>query len=269
MEYFKVVNWENYQHYRTRNPAWIKLHANILDDYKFGMLNDAERYQIVAIWLLASKNNNTLPIDPEWVQSRIGSSQVVDLQRFFDLKLLAPCKRNASATLARRYNREEKRREEKRRTPPIPPLAGGNDIADKHFELFWKAYPKTDPPSRSVKKLTLKMWHTRVREGVDPDSMILAARNYASAQGHEPRFVKGAQVFIGANAHFEFWVKPPDSLKPKATPKIDANLKATEDWLNDERRVCNPDEHPRCGDGGTDRPAHPAGVLGSPEKSGR
>lgn len=75
-----VVNWEKYQHYKDRTPPWIKLHAEILNDYDFSCLQDASKLHLVLIWVLASQLNNEIPDDPEWVKKRIGATEEVDLK---------------------------------------------------------------------------------------------------------------------------------------------------------------------------------------------
>lgn len=49
-------NWENFQHYRDRNPLWIKLHKNLLDDRKFQSLPLAARALAPMLWLIASES---------------------------------------------------------------------------------------------------------------------------------------------------------------------------------------------------------------------
>lgn len=49
-------NWENFQHYRDRNPLWIKLHKNLLDDRKFQSLPVAARALAPMLWLIASES---------------------------------------------------------------------------------------------------------------------------------------------------------------------------------------------------------------------
>ena len=51
--YVKIKNWEKYQHYKDRNPPWVKLYNSMLDDPDFNDLNDATRYHAIAIMLLA------------------------------------------------------------------------------------------------------------------------------------------------------------------------------------------------------------------------
>ena len=32
MHHLRVRNWERYQHYKERNPPWIKLYVELLDE---------------------------------------------------------------------------------------------------------------------------------------------------------------------------------------------------------------------------------------------
>ncbi len=66
MPTFSVKNFERFQHYKDRSPPWIKLYNELLDDYGFGRLPDASKMHLVAIWLLASRNDNKIPHDAEW-----------------------------------------------------------------------------------------------------------------------------------------------------------------------------------------------------------
>lgn len=65
--YFAVRNWEEFQHYKDRDPTWIKLYNRLLDDYAFGLLPDARKWHLIGIFLLASRHNNRIPKDPHWV----------------------------------------------------------------------------------------------------------------------------------------------------------------------------------------------------------
>lgn len=78
--YFKVKNWDNFQHYKDRNPPWIKLHNHLLDNYEFECLPDASKAHLLCIWMLASRTQNKMPMDPKWIKRKIGASEDVDLQ---------------------------------------------------------------------------------------------------------------------------------------------------------------------------------------------
>lgn len=68
MKRYKVRNWEKYQHYKKRNPPWIKLHLEILTSKDWIMLADASRVLAIACMLLASKNDGYIPDDPEYLK---------------------------------------------------------------------------------------------------------------------------------------------------------------------------------------------------------
>jgi len=40
----KIKNWHKFQHYKHRNPPWIKLHRGLLDDPEwFALSGDASK----------------------------------------------------------------------------------------------------------------------------------------------------------------------------------------------------------------------------------
>jgi hypothetical protein len=84
MASFKVKNFEKFQHYKDRSPPWIKLYNEVLEDYRFGSLQDASKAHLIAIWLLASRTENELPFDPDWIGKRINATEYVNLQALAD-----------------------------------------------------------------------------------------------------------------------------------------------------------------------------------------
>jgi len=81
--FFKVKNFEKFQHYKDRSPPWIKLYNETLENYEFGSLNDATKGQLIGIWLLASRMDNKLPFDPRWIASKINATEPVDLEALY------------------------------------------------------------------------------------------------------------------------------------------------------------------------------------------
>ena len=76
----EVRNWDTFQHYKNRNPPWIKLHTALVDNYDWSKLPDAAKAHLMGIWILASKHQNKVPADPAWIAKRIGATEPVDLQ---------------------------------------------------------------------------------------------------------------------------------------------------------------------------------------------
>ena len=57
---FTVKNWGLFQHYKDRNPPWIKLHFSLLSSSDWVMLDDASRVLAVASMLVASRNGGVI-----------------------------------------------------------------------------------------------------------------------------------------------------------------------------------------------------------------
>lgn len=102
MNYLRVNNWEEFQHYRDRSPPWIKLHRDLLNNYKFSCLQDASKLHLMLIWLLASQMDNRIPADSEFIKSRIGVKGNIDFNELInsgflidDSNALASCKQSA------------------------------------------------------------------------------------------------------------------------------------------------------------------------------
>lgn len=80
MTAYRVKNWSKFQHYKNRNPPWIRLHVEILDDYKsdgaendFHALPDNDKLTLLLIWALASRYNGVIPsIEPAWLAVKLG-----------------------------------------------------------------------------------------------------------------------------------------------------------------------------------------------------
>lgn len=51
-------NWGEFQHYKDRAPAWIKLHKRLLDNYEYQCLPLASRALAPMLWLLASEEED-------------------------------------------------------------------------------------------------------------------------------------------------------------------------------------------------------------------
>lgn len=84
MEFFRVTNFDQLQHYKDRSPPWIKLYNDLMDDYNFACLQDASKLHLIMIFLLASRANNQIPCDTRWISSRINATEEVDLEALFE-----------------------------------------------------------------------------------------------------------------------------------------------------------------------------------------
>lgn len=102
--HLRIRNLEKYQHYRDRNPPWVKLHRDLLENYEFEQLPDATKAHALLLLLLAARIGNVIPIDPLWIGRKIGALSPVDLTQLLKAGFLevsgADCKRVASEMLA-------------------------------------------------------------------------------------------------------------------------------------------------------------------------
>jgi hypothetical protein len=112
---YKIKNWHDYQHYKNRSPAWIKLHNSLLTSEAWVMSDDPTKTLIVASMLLAARNeenDGTFNGDPEYVKRFAylnATPNFKPLIQFGFIELV----QDASNTLANCYT--EKRREEESR----------------------------------------------------------------------------------------------------------------------------------------------------------
>jgi len=86
---FHFTDYQRLQHYRKRNPPWVKLYTNHLDDYRFLQLPDETKAHVMLLMLLASRMGNCMPWDEAWIASRIGAHKRVDLDRLRALGVIA------------------------------------------------------------------------------------------------------------------------------------------------------------------------------------
>ena len=85
MEQLRVKNWRQFQHYKDRNPPWIKLHFALLSSPDWVMLDDASRVLAIACMLIASRNEGVVPANPAYLK------RVAYLRKTPDFKPLIEC----------------------------------------------------------------------------------------------------------------------------------------------------------------------------------
>ena len=75
-DYLKIKNWDKWQTYRKDRgqPPWIKIHRSLMRNIEWISLTDAERGQLVAIWLLAADHNGVIPASEEVIKKRVGQN---------------------------------------------------------------------------------------------------------------------------------------------------------------------------------------------------
>ena len=57
---YRVKKWAQFQHYKDRNPPWIKLHFSLLASKDWVTLDDASRVLAIVCMLIASRNGGQI-----------------------------------------------------------------------------------------------------------------------------------------------------------------------------------------------------------------
>ena len=110
-----IRNWEKWQSYRSDRgqPPWIKLHRSLMRNVEWVTLNDAQRGQLVAMWLLAADQNGTIPASPAVLRKLCHMDSEPDLQLFESLGFIETRRqRDANLTPSRRQHDRPETEEE-------------------------------------------------------------------------------------------------------------------------------------------------------------
>jgi hypothetical protein len=139
-------NWGDLQHYKDRNPPWIKLHKKLLDNFDFQSLPVASRALAPMLWLLASEHENgVIDAAPEKLafRLRMGESAAKDaLKPLIDKQFFSVLEGDIAALATRKQGAMPETEEEKRER---------RDRQARDFKIFYDAYPKKKAPADAEK----------------------------------------------------------------------------------------------------------------------
>lgn len=185
MEYLTVKNWEQFQHYSDRSPAWIKLHRAILDDYEFCRLSDATKALLMLIWVLASQQNGRIPNDPEYLKNKLSLESTPDISILIEKGFLASSIASGARASRKRPARkvlgpEEKRREEKREaastlaapTPEHASLAASLGVSCEAEWAKFRDYGKAKGRRHKDEAAAFRNWLRNAAEYAKRDGVV-------------------------------------------------------------------------------------------------
>ena len=168
--YFRVRNWDKFQHYKDRAPPWIKLHRDLLTSRTWVSGDDASRALAIACMLLAAATDNKIPADPVYVRRVAYLNADPDFSRLAETDFIEFIDENgnvladASSALANCTKRSpEERREEERRgeAEPRPSDASATPRKKLHEDII-AAYHEICTALPSV-----KTWPDRRRKKLE------------------------------------------------------------------------------------------------------
>jgi len=99
----KINNWSKWQSYRADRgqPPWIKIHREVMRKVEWVGMNDAQRGQLVAMWLLAADRDGVIPASPSIIQKLCFMDSEPDIDFFIEQGFISY---DASVTPERRQH---------------------------------------------------------------------------------------------------------------------------------------------------------------------
>lgn len=222
-------NWKKFQHYAHRNPPWIKLQKQLLDDYDFSRLSDASKWLAMRLWLLASEyQDGIIDTSEQQITFRLRLSaeefrrMLLELQTlgFFDVFqdasiTIAPCVQ--SATTETELSKEESYAEQDSAIQPDDLFPAKEDSPKKeHFnktaafqkyiDWFWNLYALEDGRGRNGnKKKTIERLSKSIKSENEVLMFALSVNEYlrqVDTENHgkpddRKRALKLPEVFAG------------------------------------------------------------------------
>lgn len=196
MNYLQVKNWQEWQSYRKDRgtPPWIKVHRCLLSNPKWAILSDAEKGQLVSIWIVAADNGGQIPDDNNIIRKICQLDTPPNLNKFKDLGFFensglptgnhvvtTPPQIDAPETETEVYSKEVEKNIDR-------------------FENFWDAY------GYKVGKDKSKIAYTKaIKSGVDHNEIIRGVIRYqqdCQARGISGKYIKQPTTWLNGK-HWE------------------------------------------------------------------
>lgn len=86
-----VCNWDKWQTYRKDRgtPPWIKVHRNLLSNPEWSLLTDAEKGQLVSIWIVAADKKGVISSSSRILMKICQLDDEPDISKFIELGFLS------------------------------------------------------------------------------------------------------------------------------------------------------------------------------------
>jgi hypothetical protein len=177
-----IKDWNKYQHYKHRDPPWIRLYRGLLNDREWHNLDGDDAKALVMLWLIASEREGSLPpVQDLAFRLRMTEARCASMLSRLDHWLvqdastpLAECGQDATPETETETETETEQKEDIRAVATAT-------RPDDHFDEFWKAYPKRQGANPSAP--ARKRWDAAIKSGVDPHLIIKAVK---SGVGYDP-----------------------------------------------------------------------------------
>lgn len=235
----RVVNWEKFQHFRDRDPIWIKLYRDLRHKREWRVLSGDSAKLLIDIWMISSENQppGCIPDDADlaWEVRSDDTHLGVLLQELEEQGFIEMISSRYQADMPRALAREEtEKRRDREETigasvdaptddwPVKPRKLNGSYTYPESFERIWSAYPRRQGSNPKVG--AYRAVRARVKSGDSPDDLATAAAHYAahvrSTEKEGTEFVQQAATFFGPSEPFRDFIEAPsvNGRRPRALP---------------------------------------------------
>lgn len=134
-----IPNWDELQHYKDRDPLWIKNYRKLLAKPEYLKLTLPQRGILHGLWLMYAESHREIPVNTAYLSralhGRVTNASLVSLNRagfiaFSASKPLAP--RYQDASLEKETEREEETEKKERKSRAVRFEVNGqpSDVAE-------------------------------------------------------------------------------------------------------------------------------------------
>jgi hypothetical protein len=157
----RIKNWKKHQHFKDRNPPWIKLQRDILDRRDISLISDKSFRILINLWLLAAEDESregNLPSIPD-IAYRLRKSEKEIIQALQELKEFVY--QDDISVISDRYQHDTPETETETET----------DIC--LFEEFYSLYPRKEAKGKAE-----PAYKKAIKEGATHEEIIRGLKAY-------------------------------------------------------------------------------------------
>lgn len=196
-KFLSVKNFEKYQHYKHRNPPWIRLYGSLFQDPDFIRLPIKSRYLYVGLLPLCARYENRVPLDCNWIAHMLAmDAKEIDLTPLYRSGFLLASRKHVASML--------------HENAPSDSDNSDSSETDSSDAVRTSAPPPTQPPVLTKKRagipttfpetfaFTREMKEWALEEGCqEPFAEFEHFRDKAKAEG---------KMYIDWSAAFRTWI---------------------------------------------------------------
>lgn len=194
---YRIKNWTRFQHYRDRNPPWIKLHVEILASADWVMLDDASKLLMIVCMIIGAKDAGVICDDEAYFRRVAYLCKTPNFRPLIECGFLEPLADASNCEHVRATARPEKEKEKEAEKESISRAS--------RFAEFWLVCP------RKVGRAKAERLFVKLETSVSADLMIIGMQRYARQQvGKDPTYVLHPATWLNGRRWEDEDGKPAD-----------------------------------------------------------